>query len=198
MTEIYEACFNERYLQAALELTDAMVARFWDENEGGFFFTTKTTVDAVAKRKEIYDGALPSGNSMALLNLLRLSQLSNNVQYGEMANKMSKTFSAEVRESPSAHTFLLVALEFEVGPTFNVTLVGDLNEQSTAELLKALRGTYLPNMVVSLKPPSKLGLGFEQIEGKATAYVCREQICLSPTNDAKKMLELLGIPQTGN
>ena len=198
LTEIYEACFNERYLQAALELTDAMVARFWDENEGGFFFTTKTTVDAVAKRKEIYDGALPSGNSMALLNLLRLSQLSNNVQYGEMANKMSKTFSAEVRESPSAHTFLLVALEFEVGPTFNVTLVGELNEQSTAELLKALRGTYLPNMVVSLKPPSKLGLGFEQIEGKATAYVCREQICLSPTNDAKKMLELLGIPQTGN
>ena len=105
---------------------------------------------------------------------------------------MSKTFSAEVKESPSAHTFLLLGVDFAVGPTYNVTLVGDPNEEGMVNLLKTLRGRYLPNMVVSLKPVGKAGFGYEQIDGKATAYVCRDQTCLPPTNKPLEMLKLLG------
>ena len=83
LTEVYEANFDDRFLQAASELTDVMVARFWDEKDGGFFFTAKGSADAVAKRKEVYDGALPSGNSVAMLNLLRLSRLNGNTVYKE-------------------------------------------------------------------------------------------------------------------
>ena len=192
LTEVYEASFDERFLQAALELTDAMVARFWDEKDGGFFFTAKGSADVVAKRKEVYDGALPSGNSVAMLNLLRLARLSGNTSYEELASRLSRTFSAEVKESPSAHTFLLIGIDFAVGPAYNITLVGDVKEESMSDMLKALNANYLPNTMVSLKPPSKAGLGYEQIEGKATAYVCRGQTCLPPTNKPEVMLKLIG------
>jgi uncharacterized protein len=192
LTEVYEATFDDKFLQAARELTNAMVAGFWDEKDGGFFFTAKGSADVVAKRKEIYDGASPSGNSVAMLNLLRLSRLNGNTIYKEMASRVSKTFSAEVKESPSAHTFLLLGVEFVVGPAYNVTLVGDPSEEGMANLRKALRELYLPNTVVSLKPAGKASLGYEQIEGKATAYVCRDRTCLPPTNKPLKMLKLLG------
>ena len=192
LTEVYEATFDDRFLQVARELTNVMVARFWDEKDGGFFFTAKGSADVVAKRKEIYDGALPSGNSVAMLNLLRLSRLNGNTVYKEVASRVSKTFSAEVKESPSAHTFLLLGVDFAVGPAYNVTLVGDPNKEGMMNLLKAPRGHYLPNIVVSLKPAGKAGLGYEQIDGKATAYVCRDQTCLPPTNKPEEMLKLLG------
>jgi uncharacterized protein YyaL (SSP411 family) len=192
LTEAYEATFDDKFLQAASELTDVMVARFWDEKDGGFFFTAKGSADAVAKRKEVYDGASPSGNSVAMLNLLRLSRLNGNTVYEEMAIRMSKTFAAEVKELPSAHTFLLVGVDFSVGPTYNVTLVGDPRGKDMMNLLKILRGHYLPNTVFLLKPPSTAGLGYEQIEGEATANVCRNQTCLPPTNKPQEMLKLLG------
>jgi len=192
LTEIYEANFDDRLLQAASELTDVMVARFWDERDGGFFFTAKDSAEVVAKRKEIYDGAMPSGNSVAMLNLLRLSRLNGNIAYEEMATRMSKTFAAEVKESPSAHTFLLLGVDFAVGPAYNVTLVGDQREDGTVNMLKILRGHYLPNAMVALKSAGTAGLGYEQIDGKATAYVCREKACLPPTNKPLEMLKFLG------
>ncbi len=116
LIEIYEANFDKKYLQTALELTKTMIAMFWDENVGGFYFTSKQSEETEFRRKEIYDGALPSGNSVAFFNLLRLSRLSGNSSYEEMAIKMGKAFSAEVRESPTAHTFLLLGLDFALGP----------------------------------------------------------------------------------
>jgi uncharacterized protein YyaL (SSP411 family) len=192
LTEVYEANFDDKFLQAASELTDAMVARFWDEKDGGFFFTAKGSTDVVAMRKEIYDGASPSGNSVAMLNLLRLSRLNGNTDYEEKASRMSKVFAAEVEESPSAHTFLLLGVDFAVGPAYNVTLVGDPNEKGMMNLLKTLRGHYFPNTIVGLKPAGKIGSGYEQIDDEATAYVCRDKTCLPPTNKPLEMLKLLG------
>jgi uncharacterized protein YyaL (SSP411 family) len=191
LIEVYEASFEEKFLQAALELTASMVERFWDEKAGGFYFTSKTAVDVVAKRKEVYDGALPSGNSVALLNLLRLSCLSDDPKYGELAARLIRVFAGNVKGSPAAHTFFLLGVDFSLGPTFNVILIGDLNDGNTVALLKPLRENYLPNVVVSLKSQDNAGLGYEKMEGKTTAYVCRDQMCLPPTNKTEKMLELL-------
>ena len=192
LIEVYEASFDDRFLQAASKLTDIMVTRFWDEKEEGFFFSARGSADIMAKRKEVYDGALPSGNSVAILNLLRLSRLNANTAYETMARDMSRTFAGEVKESPSAHTFLLLGVDFALGPAYNVTLVGDLKDEGLLNMLKTLRVRYLPRMEVSLKSAAKAGLGFEQIEGKATAYVCRDQTCLPPTNKPLEMLKLLG------
>ena len=192
LIEVYEASFDDRFLQAASKLTDIMVTRFWDEKEEGFFFSARGSADIMAKRKEVYDGALPSGNSVAILNLLRLSRLNANTAYETMARDMSRTFAGEVKESPSAHTFLLLGVDFALGPAYNVTLVGDLKDEGLLNMLKTLRVRYLPRMEVSLKSAAKAGLGFEQIEEKATAYVCRDQTCQSPTNKPLEMLKLLG------
>jgi uncharacterized protein YyaL (SSP411 family) len=193
LLEIYETCFEDKYLQAALELTKTMTSRFWDEKDGSFYFTAKGADDAVPRRKEVYDGALPSGNSVALLNLLRLSVLTGGSAYGEMGSRIMKVFSEDVQRAPAAHTFMLMGVDFAVGPAYSVILVGDAQEDSMQSMLKALKAAYLPNMVVSQRSPSAAGLGYEQIEDKATAYVCRDQTCMPPTNKIEKMLELLGM-----
>jgi len=193
LVEIYEACFEDKYLKKAVELTNTMIAKFWDEKDGGFYFTAKGTDKAVPRRKEAYDGALPSGNSVALLNLLRLARLTGDTGFEDRASRIMKVFSEDVKRAPAAHTFMLVGVDFAVGPAYNVILVGDPHEDSMRSMLSALKATYLPKMVVSLRQPSEAGLGYEKIEGKATAYVCRDQTCMPPTNKTEKMLELLGL-----
>jgi uncharacterized protein YyaL (SSP411 family) len=193
LIEVYEACFDAKYLQAALELTKTMTKRFWDEQTGGFYFTTETAEQEFQRRKEVYDGALPSGNSVAMLDLLRLARLSDAAEFEELASKTSRAFSSEVQASPTAHTFMLVAVDFAVGPAYNVVLVGDADEDSTRNMLKALRTRYLPNMMVSLRKPEEAGLGYEMIGGKATAYVCRGRTCMPPTNETGEMLRILGL-----
>jgi uncharacterized protein YyaL (SSP411 family) len=110
-----------------------------------------------------------------------------------MAAQMTKLFAQEVEGAPEAYTFFLSALDFLIGPSCSVVLVGDLKEKDTAEMLNALRKHYLTSTVIQLKHPTKAGLGYEQIEGKATAYVCRDQTCLPPTNSLMLVLEQLGV-----
>jgi uncharacterized protein YyaL (SSP411 family) len=195
LVEIYEAGFEEAYLQAAVELTKAMISRFWDEKDGGFYFTAKDAEHVMPRRKQVYDGALPSGNSVALLNLTQLALLTGGPAYADMASQILKVFSEEVQRSPAAHTFLLVGLDLVVGTAYNVILVGNQQEPDMQSMLDALKAVYLPNVVVSMRKPGKAGLGYEKLEGKATAYVCRGQTCMPPTNEKKKMLELLGLKQ---
>jgi uncharacterized protein YyaL (SSP411 family) len=196
LLEVYEAGLQEAYLQAAEELTKKMVLRFWDNKDGGFYFTAKGAENAAPRRKEAYDGALPAGNSVALLNLLRLALLTGDTKHRELAGQIVKAFSEDVKRAPAAHTFMLLGVDFAVGPAYNVILVGDPQEKSMQGMLGALKAAYLPSMVVSLRQPDKAGLGYEKIEGKATAYVCRDQMCMSPTNKTEKMLELLGLERS--
>ena len=196
LIELYEANFQEKFLQTALDLTRTMIEQFWDEQKGGFFFTSQNVDEGVPRLKEIYDGAIPSGNSAALLNLLRLSQLTNEIAFDGYAKKLLKTFAEEVRNQPVGHAFMLVSLEFALGPTFNIVLVGDPADKDTVEMMEALRKFYLPNLTVKIRTPKSTNSTdfspfYEKIEGKVTAYVCRDQTCMPPTNNIDKMKELL-------
>ncbi len=104
---------------------------------------------------------------------------------------MVKTFGQEIEGSPEAYTFFLSAFDFLIGPSYSVTLVGDLKQKDTTEMLDALRKYYLPTTIVTLKSPDQTGLGYQQIDGKATVYVCRDQMCLPPTDNVMQMLEQL-------
>jgi uncharacterized protein YyaL (SSP411 family) len=180
LIEIYEANFDDNILRTAMELTRIMIDRFWDEKNGGFYFTAKDAADAILRRKEAYDGALPSGNSVSLLNLLRLGRLTGSPSFEEMASRMFKVFADEIKRAPAAHSFTLVGLEFITGSTFNVVIVGETHKKSTSEMLETLRRYY------------------EKIEGQVTAYVCHGQTCMPPTNNVSKMLELLGLASAGD
>jgi uncharacterized protein YyaL (SSP411 family) len=197
LLEVYEACFEEKYLYAAADLNKTMISLFWDNENGGFYFTMKGRENVVPRRKEAYDGALPSGNSVALLNLLRLSLLNGDSSYKTLSGKIIEVFSEEVKRDPTAYTFMLLGVDFAFGSSYSVTLVGDSHEEGIVNTLRVLRSYFIPNMVVSVRRPSKV-LGFERIGGKVTAYICRDQTCVPPTNNIHKMLEILGFQHSRN
>ncbi|MBI5073640.1 MAG: thioredoxin domain-containing protein [Nitrospirae bacterium] len=111
LIELYLAGCEPRYLEEALRLNSIFIRHFWDNVQGGFFFTADDGEKLLVRRKEIYDGAVPSGNSMALFNLLRLAGITGDVSLAEMASKAARTFFTMVRQAPTAYTYFLMALD---------------------------------------------------------------------------------------
>jgi hypothetical protein len=205
LLELYETTFDVSYIQVALEMNEVLLNHFWDEQGGGFYFTPDDGEDLIVRKKEIYDGAVPSGNSVAMLNLLRLGRMTANSDLEENAARIGRAFSSGVEQSSSAHTQLMVAVDFGIGPSYEVVLAGDSKADDTKAMLKSLRAWFVPNKVVLLRPSEQespdiirvapFTEGQTSIDGKATAYVCRDYVCKFPTTDADKMLELLNNQQ---
>jgi len=203
LIELYEATFDARYLEVALELTGDMVGHFWDEDGGGLYLTPEDGESLLVRKKEIYDGAIPSGNSVAMLNLLRLGRMTANSDLEEKAAKIGRAFSRSVKQSPSAYTQLMVALDFGIGPCYEVVIAGNAQAEDTKAMVKALGTRFLPSKVVLLNPDGRESPEIAQlaeftrnqssIGGKATAYVCMNYNCKLPTTDINKMLELLNV-----
>ncbi|MBI3923196.1 MAG: thioredoxin domain-containing protein [Armatimonadetes bacterium] len=201
LLELYQTTFETRYLQAALDLNDMLMEHYWDKERGGFFLTAEDSEKLLFRPKESYDGATPSGNSVAMLNLLHLARLTADPQLEEKAAALSRAFAGSVRRTPSAHTHFLCAVDFGLGPSSEVVIAGAPGAEDTRAMLKALNQTFLPNKVVLLRPqegadPALFRLAeFTKnqtaIGGKATAYVCRNHQCNRPTTDPKTMREQL-------
>jgi len=201
LIELYQAVLDERYLQKAVDLYRIMVEHFWDQEKGGFYFVPDDAQKILVRRKEIYDGAVPSGNSVAMLNLLRLSHLTGDHQYEEMADRIWQAFSGQADLQPSAYAMFLTALDLAIGPGHEVAIVGDIKSSDTAAMLKAFRSQFNPNSVLIFVPSEKEPLAIAQIakfagslvamQGSATAYVCTNHSCDLPTTNPSKMLELL-------
>ncbi len=168
---------------------------------GGFFFTAEDGEKLLARQKEIYDGAIPSGNSVAMLNLLKLAQLTGNQDYEKKADLISRVFAENVRKSPVAHNFLLTAVDYAVGPTYSLVIAGDTGNEDTNDMLSEIKKHFLPNKSLIFRPTEKTSPEidefsnfvqyFNKFDGKATAYVCINKTCKTPTNDVNKALEYL-------
>ena len=199
---LYEAGFDQGYLEKALELARQTIELFWDGKEGGFFFAADAP-EVGARRKEIYDGAVPSGNSVMLMNLLRLARLTGRPDLEEKATRLAETFSPDVGGQPRMYTEFLRGLDFALGPSREVVVVGKWEAPDTRELLKALRGLYLPTTVTLFKPMDKAKMGqvIERLApftkdmdvdgGHAAAYVCSGGTCLRPVSSVAELLDLL-------
>jgi uncharacterized protein len=184
LTELYMACFEEKYLQAAVKLTDVMVEQFWDKQAAGLFFTAKNS-EALPRIKQTYDGAIPSGNSIAMYDLLRLSKLADKPNYETLASAAFEGFSEKLETNPFAHTFMLTALSYALNASFAVVLVGEKNNQDTSQMLQTLNSNYLPTTTIKLTAEKA---EYKKIDNKATAYVCKGQTCTPATVEPKKML----------
>jgi len=199
--DLYESNFEIRNLQRAVELNEQMLEHFWDEEGGGLYFTADDVQGLPVRSKEIYDGAIPSGNSAAILNLLRLARITGRVEWEEKASLIARAFSTRVQRGPSAHALLLCALDFGFGPSHEVVIAGESGGADTSEMLDALRGIFAPNKVVLFRPSGEGDAPITGIApftekqtvlgGKATAYVCQNHRCELPTNDPEKMLASL-------
>jgi uncharacterized protein YyaL (SSP411 family) len=203
LIELYEATFDNKYLDTAIKLTDELLLEFWDNKSGGFFFTSNSSEELLIRQKELYDGVIPSGNSVSFVNLLRLARLTGKPHYETRASEMVKTFSNRIQQIPSAFTQFLIGLDFVLGPTNEVIIKGDEQSLETKKILTALRTHFLPNKIVHLNPPKykarglfsvpePLGIQTDQLE-QTKIFVCKNYSCQKPTTDVNEMLYQLGL-----
>jgi len=188
-----------------MDLNQELLLHFWDDKNGGFFFTAEDGERLLFRQKEVYDGAIPSANSVAFLNLLRLGRMTGEAELEAKAAQMSRAFAGPVTASPAAHTFFLAALDFTLGPLHEVVIAGDPEAPDTQAMLQELRKRFLPGVVLLLRPISQdrpkivtlapFTKDLAGLNGRATAYVCANHACHLPTTDIGKMLELLAIPR---
>jgi uncharacterized protein YyaL (SSP411 family) len=197
--EIYEAEFSPSHLKTAMEITGEMLKHFWDVEAGGFFFTPDDGEKLVFRHKFVLDGALPSGNSVAMLNLAKLARLTASPELEETAFKLAQAFSGEVATNPAVHTQYLSSLDFLLGPTREIVIAGSGNKAHA--FISGLSPLFLPNSVTLFKDtgsPSKVLSELSPFthdmtaaRGEARAYLCEGNHCLEPIDDPDKLLRLL-------
>jgi uncharacterized protein YyaL (SSP411 family) len=192
LLDVYETAFDVGYLDKAVRLADQMIERF-EDRDGGFFSTRADTADIVLRIKDDYDGAEPSGNSTAALNLLRLAEVTGRDEYRKSAERALESFASRIAAVPEAVPQMLTALEFALSKPRQVVLVGDRNAEDTRALVRELNRRFVPNRVVlmldsdearaffSARLPATHGM--DRIGGAATAYVCENYACRLPTTD---------------
>ena len=198
--ELYRATFDPAHLERALRLADGMLEKFADLERGGFYFSPEGRSDLLVRRREVQDGAIPSGNSVALLNLLRLARLTGRAEYEQAAADTAAAFSRQIAAQPSAFTFFLVALDLAVGPSEELVIVGEPGAGDTRALLEVASEGFHPRRSVLLKPPGEAGraisrlapytLNFELVDGRASAWLCRDFTCEMPVSDAADLRAL--------
>jgi uncharacterized protein len=194
LIELYEVLFDLRYLLAALNLNRIMVDQFWDNDRGGFFFTPNDGESLIVRQKEIFDGALPSGNSVAMYNLLRLYHITGDPELNEKADAIAKAFAGSISWQPFGYMMFMCALDFSLGPTCEMAIVGSQENADTIEMLNALKKGFFPNRVAILVDReqvhqiAKFTEGLTKLEGRTTAYVCIGHECRLPTNEPKELL----------
>jgi len=189
---LYEATFQPRWLHAARELADDMIARFGDPERGGFFQTSSDHEQLVARRKEIDDSPIPSGQSAAAFGLLRLAALTGEARYEEAGVGVLALFGDLLRRSPLAFGHLLQALDFHLATVREVALVG----ADTRELERVVRSAFRPHVVLAGGDGEDDGgvallAGRSARDGAATAYVCESFACRAPVTDPQQLAALL-------
>jgi len=201
LLELYEITFEVKYLQHAVALMDIMIDIFWDNNDNGFFFTANNSKELIVRTKDIYDGPIPSGNSVAALCLLQLSRITGRHEWEQKAAMIGKVFSSNIINYPTGHTFFLSTIDFGLGPSYEIVIVGDSNSKDTQTMLELVYQHYFPNKVVIFKSTDKPSQqlyaiapfteAYVPINGKTTAYVCQNYVCRAPTTDPSELLKAL-------
>ncbi len=201
LIELYEATYQVRYLKTALELNRHMLAHFRDKEKGGLFFAADDAEDLIVRKKQTYDGAIPSGNGVAMFNLLRLARMTGDSVLEERAAEIARAFSGQIKEMPSAFTQFLIAADFAIGPSHEVVVVGPSGSKETNDMLDTLRKSFHPNMVSIFRPADSAHPEIDDIapfvrnhravEGQTTAYVCVNHACHRPTTEVDVMQEML-------
>jgi uncharacterized protein len=191
--ELYEATLEPAHLEFAVELADAMLEKFFDAEHGGFWQSAANSNDLILRLKDDYDGAEPSGNSVAVMSLLKLGAITGKKPFTQAAEKTLGLFAERLQNTPQAMPFLLQALDFSLQEPARVVMAGERNSPKFRELLRAVHSIYQPNKVVlgnagtvdefSRTLPAK---------GGATVYVCRGTSCQMPTDNADLAKEMLG------
>ncbi len=201
LLDLYEAVLDVKWLAQAMELTDKQIVLFWDKTGGGFYDTSGKDETVLSRMKEDYDGAEPTGNSIAALNLLRLAQMTDNDDWHQKGAKTIVTFGERLQQYPSIMPQMLAALDFQLDKPKQIIIAGAPEAMDTQKMLREIHSRYLPNKIILLadggegqKRLSKYLPFIASVSmqnGKATAYICENYVCKLPTADVAVMAGLL-------
>ncbi len=199
LLDLYAAEQNPIRLQQAMQLTKTQIALFTDISGG--FYDSPESADLLARMKAAYDGAEPSGNSVAALNLLRLSAVTGNKEWGDLARKCIESFGKALASYPAAMPLMLSAMDLQMDDHKQIVIVGNKEDKNTKELLREINSRYLPNTLVLQVNGGENQKFLEKylpfietvskIDGKASAYVCENFTCKMPVNTRRNLALLL-------
>ena len=198
--ELYEATLEAERLDFAIALSETMLATFYDAEHGGFWQSAPGAKDLILRVKEDYDGAEPSGNSVAILALLKLGQTTGRKEFTQAAEKSLRLFAHRLQQTPQAVPCMLQALDFSLDEPWRAVVAGDPSRSATGALLRALHSVYQPNKVVlgntgSVEPFAST---LPALEAGAVLYLCSGTACQPPTSDPGKIKDLLTAKRTVN
>ncbi len=190
--DLYEATLEPGHLNFAVELAEAMLTKFFDAGQGGFWQSAADSNDLILRLKDDYDGAEPSGNSVAVMSLLKLGAITGKKSLTQAAEKTLALFAERLNSAPQAVPFLLQALDFSLQEPARVVIAGGQDSPTFRELLRAAHSVYQPNKVVL----GNTGAVDEfsrtlPVKGAAMVYVCRGNTCQMPTDNAALAKQML-------
>ena len=190
LIELYQSTHVNRYLDEAIKINAVMVEHFSDP-VGGFFFTSDEAEELLTRKKDLYDGAIPSGNSVAFMNQMRLSRLTGDTSLEIHAVMLTVAFSSSILGIPHGYTMYLSGLDFAFGPSKEVVVSGP----DSGRVISWVNEKFLPNMVTHVYSDELAG-SVPYLEGmeptkETMVYVCSDFKCNLPTGDMEKVLELL-------
>ena len=200
LLELYETTFEPQWLQAACDHMDACLDRFWDAERGGFYMTPDDGEALIVRPKDANDGAMPSGNSVQLTNLLRLARFTGRTEFEDTAAALSRWAGPSARSRPTGFTALLMGLDWALGTPREIVVAGEWEADDTQALLTVLRETYSPTTVTLHRPPgddpaitdlAPFTAAQTPRDGQAAAYVCRDFQCEAPTTDPGRLRKQL-------
>jgi len=201
LLDLYETSFDVHWLSWAAQLQAKQDELFWDSQQGGYFSTSGRDASILLRMRDAYDGAEPSANSIAALNLLRLSQMTDRQEWRSKAETIFRVFARRLEASPEAVPQLAVALDFGLSKPKQIIIAGDPSASDTRALLRLVHERFLPNKILLLADGGQGQKQFAQwlpflqgvapIQGRATAYICENYVCKLPTSDLQEVIRLL-------
>jgi hypothetical protein len=190
--DLYETTLEAKHLDFAVEMAEVMLAKFFDLENGGFWQSAADSKDLILRAKDDYDGAEPSGNSVATLSLLKLGAITGRKNFTEAAEKTLRLFAGRLQNFPQAVPFMLHALDFSLQEPKRVVIAGNSNSKNFQELLRAAHSVYQPDKVVSGNTGAVEEFARSlPAKNEATVYLCAGDSCQPPTNSTEQLKEML-------
>jgi len=187
---LYEATLDRTRLDDALRLTLEMLRLFGEKEEGGLYDTGSDAEEVLVRTKGADDGVIPSGNSVAALNLFRLGRITADDGLVREGERLLRAFMGSAARQPAGHLYLLSALDYFTAPAVEVTLVGRRDAPETVAMLRAIGRRFIPGLVLRFAGEGEKE-GLTTIDGKTAAYVCAKGACRPPLADAGELGKLL-------
>jgi uncharacterized protein YyaL (SSP411 family) len=190
--DLYEATVEPKHLEFAVALAQAMLANFYDEENGGFWQSTSGAKDLILRIKEDYDGAEPSGNSVAIMSLLRLGRITERKDFTSAAEKTLRLFAQRLQQLPQAVPYMLAALDFSLDEPKRAVVAGDQATPEVHQLVHAIHSVYQPNKVVlgNIGPVEPFAKTLPAKDGPLV-YLCTGTACQPPSKDPNRVKELV-------